>query len=90
MSVDNTVPSIIVVREGLFGSATVDVKSGFPSGSFDGFTAGQILPSIKSLSFTGSKRNESFSVQVSYHEDWVCREVRVMESFRCSGKQVKT
>lgn len=68
MSVGNAVPSIIVVREGLFGSATVNIRSGFPSGKFYGFTAGKILPDTKLLSFTGSKRNESFSVQVSCHE----------------------
>ena len=61
-------PSIIVVREGLFGSATVNIRSGFPSGKFDGFTVGKILPDTKLLSFTGSKRNDSFSVQVSCHK----------------------
>ena len=66
--VDNTVSSITVLREGLFGSATVDVRSGFPTGTFDGFTAGKILPDSNLVSFTGSTKNRSISVQVSFHE----------------------
>ena len=65
--VDNSVSSITVVREGLFGSATVDIRSGFPTGTFDGFTAGMILPDSKLLAFTGSAKNKSLSVQVSLH-----------------------
>ena len=63
--IDNSVSSITVVREGLFGSATVDVRSGFPTGTFDGFTAGKILPDSTLVSFTGSTKNKSISVQVS-------------------------
>lgn len=58
-------PSIRVLREGLFGSATVDIRSGFPSGTFGGFAAGKVLPASQLLSFTGSKNNDSISVQVS-------------------------
>lgn len=65
--VDNTVSSITVVREGLFGSATVDIRSGFPQGTFDGFTAGKILSDSNLVSFTGSTKNKSISVQVSLH-----------------------
>lgn len=65
--VDNSVSSIIVVREGLFGSATVDIRSGFPTGTFDGFTAGKVLPDSNLVSFTGSTKNQSISVQVSLH-----------------------
>ncbi|PFX17387.1 G-protein coupled receptor 98 [Stylophora pistillata] len=60
----DSVPSIKVIRTGLFGSATVDVRSGFPSKSFDGFAAGKVLPASQLLSFTGSKKEDSFSVQV--------------------------
>ena len=56
-----------MVREGLFGSATVDIRSGFPTGTFDGFTAGKILPESNLVSFTGSTTNQSSSVQVSVH-----------------------
>lgn len=65
--VDNSVSSIIVVREGLFGSATVDIRSGFPTGTFDGFTTGKVLPDSNLVSFTGSTKNQSISVQVSLH-----------------------
>ena len=65
LPIDNTVPSITVIREGLFGSTTVNIRSGSPPGTFDGFAAGKVLPDTKLLSFTGSKINDSFSVQVS-------------------------
>ena len=65
--VDNSVSSVTVVREGLFGSATVDIRSGFPAGTFDGFTAGKALPDSNLVSFTGSTTNQSVSVQVSLY-----------------------
>ena len=64
--VGNSVPSIKVVRTGLFGSAAVNVSSGFPFKAFDGFVAGKVLPASQLLSFTGSKKEDSFSVQVSF------------------------
>lgn len=55
-----------MVRTGLFGSAAVNVSSGFPSKAFDGFVPGKVLPASQLLSFTGSKKEDSFSVQVSF------------------------
>ena len=63
----NTVSSITVVREGLFGSVSVNVARGFLAGTFPaGFTAGQVLISGSPLSFTGSMKNATFSAVVSF------------------------
>ena len=66
--IDNVVPSITVLREGLFGSVSVDVAKGSPPGTFpDGFAAGQVVITSSPLSFTGSKRSVTFSARVSAH-----------------------
>ena len=63
----NTVSSVTVVREGLFGSVSVNVARGFLAGTFPaGFTAGQVLISGSPLSFTGSMKNATFSAVVSF------------------------
>lgn len=64
---DNTVSSITVVREGLFGSVSVIVAMGFLPGTFPAdFSAGQVLISGSPLSFTGSMKNATFSAMVSF------------------------
>ncbi|XP_015763361.1 PREDICTED: G-protein coupled receptor 98-like [Acropora digitifera] len=61
----STVSSVTVVREGLFGSVSVNVARGFLAGTLPaGFTAGQVLISGSPLSFTGSMKNATFSAVV--------------------------
>ncbi|XP_068693739.1 adhesion G-protein coupled receptor V1-like isoform X3 [Montipora foliosa] len=62
---NNVVSSITVLREGLFGSVSVNVATGSLAGTFPaGFSAGQVLISGSPLSFTGSIRNVTFSAIV--------------------------
>lgn len=66
--IDNVVTSITVLREGLFGSVSVDVTKGSLPGTFPGgFAAGQVVITSSPLSFAGSKRNVTFSAKVSPH-----------------------